>query len=707
MRVLLYLFFIISVVIGAFLNESIAFFNEPNNLWMNDPEFFLTLAAAVFSSLTFIFLSHRYGGAKVKPFLLILFLMLFVGDVIAILAFPETKVGVITRFTGEQQGYVFSITNTERIRELCMFGMSCVYFYMVFALLPQILRGKHALNFVFYATVFVTAFVIVWSIVNEQEIYKKYLDIHAEITTNDFVSSCFNNRNTYGTILLLGICCLGYLQCESRHFWNYILMGIFFLANLITLSKTSIIASIIFVSAFLVYRFFQTFKYHKVKDILGVLLIAAMLVFLTIARGSDNEGLRNNIFTKLYGNFLEALSRRVEGTFLEDRTEIWIGAYDMLDTQIAKIFGLGEVNIYFLLGNAWAKFSDPVPLYWAHNGIAHSLAAGGFFRIAIYGITIIVFLTKDIKTIMKGSSTGMVSLLFFLTFMIHGMTETTGFLMPDTKGLTLLVMVYVPVFAEYEHPDTVDLAEAFRGQFKQKYVVSPASKATLWSALAGLWLVYALGVAPVLFKLDIPCWHSNVYMPLGVIYLLTMPIYFFLSYSCKSKFGGFLGRFIYLLVFVSSFVVSTIYDNPSILMVPGFVIPVALAFLGASNMKDLSRGNWWKLWRFYLVHILVIAYQVGLNHLAYFMLTNSEYVEITTTMCVVFVIANATHLIFLIVATPLSNIYIYPFDLMGVQLDEKIGIMMRKYEEKVAERNARYLRPHKKKKTQNNWLPQN
>ncbi|MBQ2069394.1 MAG: hypothetical protein II467_00525, partial [Bacilli bacterium] len=574
LRALVYLFLIVSIGIGAFLNEAIAFFNEPNNLWMNDTEFFLTFAASLISALCYIFFAHRFAGARAKPFYIVLFLLLFVGDVIALFIFPETKVGTITRYTGQVQGYVYSVTMMEKVRDALMFGMSCLYFYMIFAILPQTVSSKHTLNFILYAVVFVTAFVIVWSLLNEQAVYTKYLDIHAEITTSDYVSSCFYNRNTYGTFLLLGICCLGYLQCESRHVWNYILMGLFSLANLITLSKTSIIGSVIFIFAFALFRFVQTFKYHKVKNIITAIVLVMVIIFLAIARTSDVEILNNNLFTKLYGNFADSLSRRLEGTFLEDRTEIWISSYGMLDTPMAKIFGLGEINLYFLLGNAWGKFSDAVPLYWTHNGIAHALAAGGYFRLAIYVITIGIFVIKDVKLILRKSSTAIASLLFFITFLIHGMTETTGFLMPDTKGLVLLILVYGPVFAEDEKKDSFTLADNFTGRVKYRYTLSPVSKTALWLLVVSPWLLYAMAVAPVLNAARIDAPYSTSFVPLAAILVLSMPLYFFLSYTVKQRFVGFLMRMFFLGIGAASFILMPMYENATFLLIPALAIPL-------------------------------------------------------------------------------------------------------------------------------------
>lgn len=706
LRVVCYVFFIISIGIGAFLNEAIAFFNEPNNLWMNDLEFFMTFGAAFLSALCFIFFAHRYGGAKPKPLYIGLFLLLFVGDVIAIVIFPETKAGVITRYTGVQEGYVYSISNMDKVRDICMFGMSCFYFYMIFAILPQTLSNKHSLNFILYAVVFVTAFVIVWSLVNEWEVYRKYADIHADITTGDYVSSCFYNRNTYGTFLLLGICCLGYLQCESHHFWNYILIAIFFLANLVTLSKTSIIASLLFTGAFLVFRFIQTFKEHKVKDILATLFLVAVIIFLAIARQSDNDFLRNNIFTKLYGNFLDSLSRRLEGTFLEDRTEIWISSYGMLDTPAAKIFGVGEINLYFLLGNAWAKFSDAVPLYWTHNGIAHTLAAGGYLRIAIYAATILIFIVQDVKLMVRKSSTAVVSLLFFIAFLIHGMTETTGFLMPDTKGLVLLVLVYCPVLTEAEKKDSADLSENFIGRVKYRYTLSPATRTSLWVAGVSIWLLYALAIAPVLNAAGVSFLYSSSFVPLAIMYSLTMPIYFFLSYTVKSKFGGLLARLLYLGLIASSFALVTIYDNLMLLLIPGLIVPVIIVLLAATNVKDLSRGYWWKLWWLYFVDILVKVAFAASNHLAFFLIARGEF-ELTPTASIVYIVCNALLFIFLVNASPLSGFYIYPFDLIAIHLDERINIAMRRYENWVSKRTKKYLEPKKEKKAMNNWLSSN
>ena len=696
MTVTLLILLMLSLTFCCFLNESIAFFNNPNNKWMSDVEFFLAFAASFTSSLLYILVCHRYGRAKVKPHYLILFAVLWIGDFIAIYMFPDIKTGVINRYTGYQQGYAYAVSDMERLRYVLMFFMSCVNFYCLFALAPQVMRGKHSLNVLFSAVVFVTLFVIIYSFATEYTVYLKYFDINAEVTTADYVASCFNNRNTYGTILLMGLCCLGYMQCESRHWWYYILMLFIFFCVMVTLSKTSILCSAIFVIPFLVYRFIQTVRFHPVKDIIALVLGFAAIGFLIYARRSDIDILRNNIITKLYDNFLSALSRRVEGTFMEDRTEIWYAAGEMLDTPMAKIFGVGDVNIYFLLAYAFGKFDGPVPLYFAHNGFVHAYAAGGYLRLGIYIIILVLFLYKAIKAALRHSTTAIASILIFLTILVHGMAETTGFLMPDTKGMVLLIFVYMPVLVEGKRTKSLDTDEPFRGGIKFRYSLSPVRKTALWMSFYIPFLIYALALSEPLTRVFATTFTSEYWYLIGSIFALTYPLAIFLSYSSRSWFLGVFVRFFLLALFFASFLILYYFNLPGLMLAPILAMPLLLALLAGFHASHLSRGLWGKLWLLYLVVASVILSFVGFNHWTTFQA--NWFRTSTPTGTALYIAFNALLYFVLLGGTPLSRVLIYPLDQLILHIDEKISFYSRRYEVKVAKKNREYLTKRKRRK---------
>ena len=696
MTVTLLILLMLSLTLCCFLNESIAFFNNPNNKWMSDVEFFLAFAASFLSSLLYILVCHRYGKAKFKPHYLILFSALWIGNFIGVYMFPNIKTGVINRYTGYQQGFAYVISDMERLRFVLMFFMSCVNFYCLFALAPQVMRGKHSLNVLFSAVVFVTLFVIVYSFATEYTVYLKYFDIKAEVGTGDYVASCFNNRNTYGTILLMGLCCLGYMQCESRHWWYYLLMLFIFFCVMVTLSKTSILCSAIFLIPYMIYRFIQTVRFHPIKDIIALILIFGAIGFLIYARRSDIEILKNNILTKLYDNFLAALSRRVEGTFMEDRTEIWYAIGDLLDTPMAKIFGVGDVNIYFLLAYAFGKFDGPVPLYFAHNGFVHAFGAGGFLRLGIYFIVLFLFLYKAIKAALRHSTTAIASILIFLTILVHGMAETTGFLMPDTKGMVLLVFVYLPVLVEGKKVVELDTDEPFRGGIKFKYTLSPVRKTALWMSLYIPFLIYALALSEPLTRVFATKFSSEYWYLVGSVIALTYPLGIFLSYSTRSKFfGGFI-RAAFFALFFASFLLLYFIDSPGLMLLPIILIPLFLAFLAGFHAPHLSRGLWGKLWLLYLVSVSVLVAFVGFNHWTTFQA--NWFRTSTPTGTALYIVSNALLYLVLLGGTPLSKVLIYPIDQLVLHIDEKISFFSRRYEVKVAKKNREYLTKRKRRR---------
>ena len=77
--------FLLSICLGAYCSEAIAFFNEPNHLSMDPLEYGLCYAASVLSIALFCLAAYKYARPKVNWPVLLAVLLLFLGNLVVFL----------------------------------------------------------------------------------------------------------------------------------------------------------------------------------------------------------------------------------------------------------------------------------------------------------------------------------------------------------------------------------------------------------------------------------------------------------------------------------------------------------------------------------------------------------------------------------------------------------------------------------------------
>ena len=80
---LLLLLGLMSLSVGAYFEEAIAFFNTPNYVLMDDVEFFLTMAACLASMALFLIVAIRKGSLKANYLFIGLFGLLIISNSMA------------------------------------------------------------------------------------------------------------------------------------------------------------------------------------------------------------------------------------------------------------------------------------------------------------------------------------------------------------------------------------------------------------------------------------------------------------------------------------------------------------------------------------------------------------------------------------------------------------------------------------------------
>lgn len=446
---LLLLLGLMSLSVGAYFEEAIAFFNTPNYVLMDDVEFFLTMAACLASMALFLIVAIRKGSLKANYLFIGLFGLLIISNAVGLLAFPSSIDGFTHHLDGTKTAFSYSIDAMDRVRFMILFVVGMGYLYVLFCVLPQLLKDGRSLMFLFYAAAFVSFFAIAWSIGMEWPIYVKYFSIKTEVTASVYASSFFYNRNLFGMMLVIGICSLIFIHNHHPHWWNFLLIGILFCELFFVISKTSILIAMFAVFAFLLYRFLLTIRLHWRRNliVLFFFLAAPLAVFLL---GFYKTLGQNFVFSKMVDNLLLAFEG-TDASSVKSRFDIWYASIMMLsDSPIRWIFGVGESNFGYLLGKMF-DIDKPSAggIFYAHNGFVHVLCSGGVVRLAVYLFLLVYFLYVAFTAFRRRSKSAFPCLVFFVGFLIHGMAESTAFLMTDTKAFMIVLMAYVPLLADY------------------------------------------------------------------------------------------------------------------------------------------------------------------------------------------------------------------------------------------------------------------
>lgn len=440
----------ITCSIGAYTLENIAFMNTPNNAFNNDLEFFLLLGVNVAVNFYLLHLLKKYFSFKISIFPLVLFLLALIGNVIslALLSNPF-KASLPSAWGNSNVDISFGIDNMAKIKYGLLFGLACYYGFMIFSVFPKVIKSSSSFTWLFYVGVFVCLFSIVYSLVTEWDIYVAFVTQKDGYVSSSHASSCYNNRNTFGTLLLLGIACLALIQSKRHSFINYLLMFAFYIELFFALSKTSIIIATVFIVGFLLYRFIIMIKPHPVRTIIGTLLIIGV-VSCFLCFGLFKTFGEDSFFVTMLDNFVHAFNIGDNLTFTA-RTKIWETIVSLMkDSPLAIIFGYGEYSSLNILSAIFSKDPNGSGYFYAHNGIIQLIVSGGLVRLAIGVILVIIFLYKTIKNAVNHNRSAVTFILVFIAFCIHGFSESTFFFPSDTKGMALCFLVMLPCLVDYE-----------------------------------------------------------------------------------------------------------------------------------------------------------------------------------------------------------------------------------------------------------------
>lgn len=431
---------LVYLVVTAFFEEGVAFFDPIYTTLMSSTEFYLTFFGCLVLFISVVFAAKRFFSINVNWAFLVLFSVLFVGDLVAICLFPRT-----TYLTG-----VYLLNPETRLRYIVFWLAACMAFYVFFAIMPKTVISKRQWNVYYLGGLVVAVAAIIYSLFTEWSIY-------VGIFTKDYLWNLYpemisftNNKNTFGVLLMIGIACSLFLYVNTRK-WPLLFLPFVFLAELAVIaSRTSLICSFIFLVVFGLWKLICSFKSHPIRESFLCFAVVAVFVFLIVAI-SLNLWSDNTLFSHFYSYVKNMISSDNTGLAYSFRTRVGFWKTDwaiFTSNWITLIFGIGFMNCGYYLGIA---MGGPIPyLESSHSGILDIACRQGIIGLLVGLVLVIYFFIIIVKNIKKKENATILYLSFFLVIICHGLFEDTNILNMQTKDMMLLFLSYMPALTDHE-----------------------------------------------------------------------------------------------------------------------------------------------------------------------------------------------------------------------------------------------------------------
>lgn len=669
------LFFILVIGVGAFFINEISLFNEgfPLDL-MTNLEFLVTFGVFLVAFLGYLLFAKRQFHYKEPWWLDLLLFLLLICGALGIFLFPEQ-----TPFP--EKGYVLVVGDMDMLRNFLTFFASVLLMYTCFVIGPRCTRGNKVSLFVAAVLIVLALVGIAYSFVREWDVIASYF--HPEGTlSSQVLKSFFNNRNTFGTLLLFAVASCALWNSHFPSFIWYVLILVFTFIEVFILSKTSLILGLVFFAVYGLYRFVMTVRSHPVRNVFFLLFVLLGFVALILCIKTDVFSFLEPIPT-----YVRTLARSVKqfGTF-DARIEIWEDTIACLDTPIKVIFGVGYRNINYVVG---AFTYGQKQIFWTHNGVVDILARSGVVGIVLTSAILIYFLVCLFLQMRKENELSVTLLISALILWIHGMTETTDFFLMDIKSICLVMLTFFPCLSDFYRSQTGigaqerNYLDALSFPRKARYEIPPYR-------IGGI-LSFALVLPSTLLLTIAPAIRAHYGVPPFLIYPFLLTLLFtayvlpYLAYAFsllpKGKAAFSIIASILFLALGCGLSFTPLHYGA--LLFP--IVSLIYAFLRTRRLRESYGGPYFqKIFVPFVIYSILSACFAFCLHFAMRVGGNSRYLVVLSALLSFFLF------LFLFAGTRLGDLAGYPFDKMIGRMNlynslvlwkHRMRLLQRRYED--------------------------
>ncbi len=551
----LVIFFLLYCVLAGVSAEFSLFYNGKT---ITNEFLFLSLGSSilsiVFGVLFWLFFTKK-KKYKNNKFLFVLSLLIFLGNTIALLAFPSS-IAITAEFT------FISPLAFRWCLVISGLGLS-IFIYNLYSFLFLLKKGKKSFAFIAEIIVILAILSIVISYFVD---FNHYIDFFNG--KNVYIASILGHKNTFGMFVIFGLMAEIYLFDLDKKIWRFLFI-IYIVASLYPInSKSSLLCAMILVFGYILYYGF--YSYHKNKKLsiacFAIFAIAVITSGLMLIFSSSNDG--------VFAQFIRAC-RSVffggGGTTIGSRYLIYEETIKQLNlSPLFWIFGYGNGNFQYSFYYACDDWSIEriAPTFHAHNGFIQCLACGGVYRLALYFAFLVYLAYRFIKKFKKTHDIHMfMSLLFFATFFARTLVEPEYLIGDSIRGVVYAFFIVEPILSnetEEALPFKWNYLSLFFHQYGTLFFGALASGcfvfASVYKARLGLTLFLPLGI--ILYGLF--AYYSHKEKGNMMVFILTSALTLIISISLAF---GLMGEasmttlvFAYVYGFSFPFLSYLIYD---------------------------------------------------------------------------------------------------------------------------------------------------
>lgn len=475
--------------------------------------------ALVIAGAFVVYLGKRFFRVKTNWFFLGGAVVLFLGCLVALCAFPSSY-PITDKVT-------YGISWPQKIYYVFYALVSFGALYIVLTYLPSFNDGVKSYDLYFLGVMALGLIEIIYSYVHEFSAYS-YFFTHGYF--NAMVQGPTVNKNVYGMVLLVSLGASGYLYVRHHH-WAFLVGMFFYYTNILcTRCRTVLILATLTIAVFLMWRYFFSVRKHPIRNniLLGLGLLAVggvVAVFLLKNRYSNGTWLNN---------FVSGWEEKAENgdITIKARVDYWLLLLKIYpQNPVLFIFGAGEGNFSYFLGALVFKTNNP-PYYFAHSGFVESFGRGGLLRFAIELAFEVYLFVLIIRSYRRKEELATASLGAFLIFFGQGLDESTFYLSCSLKSLTAIVMVAFPLLAQERRVKAAAQVEERRKALVADQAGTSHRKALSVETICHEalfiftpWFMFLVGVvAPQLEKA--PLWASEMVFLGGYVLALGIFVFF-------------------------------------------------------------------------------------------------------------------------------------------------------------------------------------
>ena len=434
-----YVLITLAGVVGFYVSSGAYAFDGSSRL-LTVPETFIAngILLLAFSGLLIINIIRN----KYRPNWVLIGILsfLFVMNMINILCFKSGRTFTFTGSDNQTYSFAYNFSPGEKFTAIMSFLATMGCALLVLDICYQVVDFKKFITTLCFLAIACCVIFIVISYFLQGE---KFIQFYRHLLDSELyhcsIQSVFATKNSYATILFVGLLASVILHSQFRKWWYFLIGGYMFLNIVHTVSKAIIILSVLLVLAYLVFLFISTYKEHKKMNIIalaiiGGTIVVAIVTLLIVLKATNHM---KDFFRTI------AFSKGVD-TF-ETRTFIWKKVVDII-TKFNWVTGCGHL----LFGNILHEYNmldtgtgEVVARYSAHSGYLQYIGEGGIIYLLIVLALIGFVFYLGIKNFKKDQATIFISLATMVLFGAFMFIESASIFIANSMEFGAISMLTI------------------------------------------------------------------------------------------------------------------------------------------------------------------------------------------------------------------------------------------------------------------------